>query len=62
MDGEFSSARPDGASERLVGNTARFRNPESFSRDKRAGWHSFGYFSFAIERKATRLWGVTHNL
>jgi hypothetical protein len=21
----------------------------------KAGWHSFGYFSFAIERKVTRL-------
>ena len=49
MDGEFSSARPDGASERLVGNTAPFRNPECFSRDKRAGWHSFGYLYVAAD-------------
>ena len=30
MDGEFSSVRPDGASERLVGNTASLRLPECF--------------------------------
>ena len=62
MDGEFSSVRPDGAPERLVGNTTSFRHPERFSRGKRAGWHSFGYFSFATKRKVTRQWGETHNL
>jgi hypothetical protein len=25
------------------------------------GWHSFGHFSFAIERKVTRLRGETRN-
>jgi hypothetical protein len=27
----------------------------AFLRANKTGWHSFGYFSFAIERKVTRL-------
>jgi len=29
----------------------------AFLRANKTGWHSFGYFSFAIERKVTRLAG-----
>jgi hypothetical protein len=28
--------------------------PSAFLGANKTGWHSFGYFSFAIERKATR--------
>ena len=45
----------------LVGNTREFRHPECFFRGKRIRRHSFGYFSFAVERKVTRQRGETRN-
>jgi hypothetical protein len=33
--------------------------PNAFLGANRWGWHSFGYFSFAIERKVTRRQGET---
>ncbi len=36
--------------------------PSAFLVANEVGWHSFGYFSFATERKVTRQWGETHNL
>jgi hypothetical protein len=45
----------------LVGNTRELRHPECFFRGKRIRRHSFGYFSFAVERKVTRQRGETRN-
>ena len=35
--------------------------PSAFLGTNGVGWHSFGYFSFAIERKVTRPRGATRN-
>jgi hypothetical protein len=35
--------------------------PSVFLGGNETGWHSFGYFSFAIERKVTRQRGETRN-
>ena len=40
--------------------TAQMGTP--VSQGAQLAWrHSFGYFSFAVERKVTRQWGETHN-
>jgi len=46
--------RPDGASERARWQHSGIQAPEAFLGANESGWHSFGYFSFAIERKVTR--------